>query len=1185
MTRRTLLACCAATLLCGVAAAQSTGLWSELDGDAVRRLAAAADPTYTPTKARVFRLDTDGLRGLLDEAPAEGESKARGLRGRVQLPRPSGGLETFELTAYTMLEPGLAARFPEVRTLYGRSVEDPRRTVRADWTALGFHATVSYPGGEAYVKPYARGNVADYIVYDARAYPEPASPFVCLTEDAKLDGAGDPGLHSRAGDCQIRTYRLAVAVTGEFATSTLGASSAGTAADDAIVNAHIVSSINAINAWYERDISARFVLIANQTDIYYYDGASDPYTNSSSTTMLGENIANLDAVIGSANFDLGHVLGNGGGSSGVAGLGVLCGSSKARGVTKASAFGITQPRYLKVFAHEMGHQFGAGHTQNENCQRSSTSAMEPGAGTTIMSYVTSACANQIQNVPDYYFHAISIQQMSARTLATTCAAVTANANTAPTVSAGLDHSVPPSTPLVLSAVGGDPDGDPLTYTWEQFDNEVATAIPPQPTNTQGPNFRSFPPASSPARRLPQFPDVLAGVTPTWEVLPSVARVMDFRVTVRDNSTNGIACTAEDDMRVTTIAGTPFAVTAPTGSGTTWFEGTQHQVAWDVSGTNAAPVNCANVDILLSYDGGLTFPVTLASGVPNTGTANVTVPVGTSSTARVLVSCPTNIFYNVSPADFSIQAAPSPTFVVNLTPSSATLCTGGSAAVTVQTVAVAGFAGAVSLAANNVPAGVTVNFGSSAVAAGASTQATVAVSAAASPGAYAIDIVATSGSILRTEVFNLTVEGVPAVPAPSAPAANATGVSPQPQFNWATSPSAVDYQLQVATDPGFAAVVTDVTVSGTSYVQAAALSALTDYYWRVRAANACGQSVWSAARTFTTANCFGPFVESTPVSISSSGTPTVTSTLTVTQTGTIADLRVSSVFGTHTWVGDLTVTLIAPGGSPTAVLWDGECGSADDFDLGLDDAAATPVTAAPCTPLGQGGTYQPVDALSVFDGLPVAGTWTLQIDDNANQDGGTLQSWGLVFCASSAPLPVELVDFAATPAGDHVALSWATATEVDNEGFTVERRAERESAFVPLAFLAAADDAGERGGRYASRDYDVRPGTTYYYRLRQRDRDGAETLSEVRAATLPVGEDGVVRVRPNPVRDLLTVDFPAQVSGASARLRLSDVRGRLVREASAVGGRHVLPVGGLPAGMYVLRVRHADGESVTRVVVE
>ncbi len=1139
--------------------------------------------TISPEKFKILELDRGHLAFILDSAPREG-STGTNASAPFEMLLSDGTTEAFHLVEYSMIEPGLAARFPTFKTYHGYGVEDPNRRIRLDWTSNGLNVMLKLPQGTAYIKPYSQGDTEHYLSYFERDLPLDMEPFECGTVEDKINKSNSSAGILVAGDCQLRTYRLAVAVNGEYATNTLGASSAGNAADDALLTSHITTSINQINSYYERDLGTRFILIANLTDIFYYDGATDPYNNSNSFAMLGENVTNLNATIGSSNYDIGHVLaGSTGGSGGIANVGVLCGSSKAGGVTQASANGITQPRFLKVWAHEMGHQFGATHTQNENCQRSSVSAMEPGAGTTIMSYVTSNCDNQIQNFPEYYFHAISIQQMSNTLLGTSCAAILPSSNSAPTVSAGANVSVPPATPLLLEAIANDGDGDPLTFTWEQYDNEMAEAIPPASTNIQGPNFRSLFPSPDNKRYLPNLAAVIAGTTPTWEVLPSVARTMDFRVTVRDNSTNNISCTAEDDIRITTVAGNPFIVTSPTTSGVIWFESQNQTVIWDVAGTDVGPVSCDNVDILLSYDGGFTYPAALASNVPNNGSANIIVPAtGTSTTARVQVRCSNNIFYNISAADFEIQENQGPTFTLNLPDPLATICPGDvEANIFLTTDAVFGFTGDVTFSASNLPGSALVTFGSTIIPAGSATTFDITNTASIAAGDYPITITGTSGSIVRDFDFILTVQEGVGVTTLDQPADNALGIVSQPTLVWQSKSNAIDYTVQLSEDSGFANLEVNETVTTNFYTLNMELEELTVYYWRVKTNTTCGETTWSLTRNFTTADCAPPIVQNTPVPISEDGIQEINSELTVTGTGNVDVIVVSNVTGVHTWMGDLVVTLIAPDGVTSAILWNRECGNNDDFNLSLSDNATQSVEEAPCNPLGQGGAYIPAEPLSVFSGLPIAGVWTLRINDVANADGGELTSWGLEFCSLTA-LPVDLLSFEATGTKNAIQLDWKTADEFNNEGFEIERRTENERDFTSIGEVPATADP-QAVNQYEFLDKNVRPGIQYYYRLRQNDFDGQFEYSDIRTARIESTNSGM-QVYPSPVRNelfgLLNTGF-----GMETELRLYDLNGRIIKEQVASGNEFIMDMSGLPAGVYVLKARYASGEEIVKVVVE
>ncbi len=1172
-----------AALTCSMSPAfaqNSESLWSRIGEAELEEAGIALDRVVMPEEYSTLRLDQRVLQGLLETAPEEGTAGV--LRSTpLEILLPDGGKESFYITEYSMMEPGLAAEFPAFRTFYGYGVKDRLKRIRLDWTSAGFNAMLSLPDGAAFVKPYVQGDVQHYLSYYERDFPLEAEPFQCGTLTEKLKSFEVQNEQARAGDCQLRTYRLAVATTGEFSTSGLGATSAGAAGDISIVTAHIVTHINQINGWYERDVSVRLVLIANLSSTFYFNGATDPFDNSNSSGMLSQNSTNMSTVIGNGNFDIGHVLGLGAGGSGVAFLNAVCGTNKAGGVTMGDAPAIAGARYIKVWAHEMGHQFGAGHTQNEDCQRSSASAMEPGSGSTIMSYVTSACANQVQPAPDYYFHGISIQQMASHAVSTSCAAILPSANVAPTVTPGLDYTVPASTPLRLNAVATDPNGNALTYTWEQFNNDVAPVIPPVPTNAVGPNFRSFPPTSSSERYLPSWTDIRNATTPIWEVLPSVSRTMAFRVTVRDNSSNSIACTAEDNIVITSVGGPAFAVTAPSGASTAWLETTTQLVSWNVAGSNAAPVSCATVDVLLSYDGGVSYPVTLATGVPNSGSANVVVPIGATSSARVLVRCASNIFFNVSAANFQIQVATSPTFTMSIASSSSAVCAGAVVEIPVSTQSVLGFSGGIALSILNLPAGSTAGFGLTSVPAGSGTMLTIGHTAALAPGTYPFIVVATSGSIQRTANYVLTINEPAGTTTLSTPSNNAMGVSSNPILRWVAKANASSYQVELSTNASFSGTLISQSITTNSLPVVSGLQPLTNYFWRVRATTPCGITPWSSTFIFSTANCLPRVTNSTPVAISGTGTPVITSTINVTTPGIISDLTVSNVTGTHTYTGDLEVELIGPGGTPIVTLWDGLCGSNNDFSLSLSDAAATGVANAPCSPLGQSGVYRPQQPLSAFAGLSTLGVWTLRVSDNANVDGGQLSSWSIDFCvASSVPLPVELIAFSAKPAAAAIQLDWLTASESNNAGFVLERRSEKESDFRELGKVAASDAATAQKA-YSYTDKEVRPGIQYYYRLQQLDLDGQVSYSDIKAAKLTKAAGAVV-LSPNPARSEVQV----QLEEADAlEVRLFDVSGRLVQRVEVQQDRVSLDVSGLPRGIYLVKVSHAEGESVERLVID
>jgi hypothetical protein len=265
------------------------------------------------------------------------------------------------------------------------------------------------------------------------------------------------------------------------------------------------------------------------------------------------------------------------------------------------------------------------------------------------------CAPNVQNNSDDYFHGYNLQEISNEILSNghQCEVLTALNNTPPVINSTSGNIVVPiSTPFILTAHATDVDGDVLSYLWEQMDNE-ATTQPPVATATGGPNFRSFDPSLDSNRYFPNLASLASNGPFTWEVLPSVARVMDFRLSVRDNHGAG-SCNDYTDVTVTTNASAgPFVVTYPSATGITWVGGSTQTVTWSVANTNTAPINCTDVRILLSVDGGQTYPYVLASTTANDGTETISCPNVSTNTARVMVMSGAQTFFDISNNNFTI----------------------------------------------------------------------------------------------------------------------------------------------------------------------------------------------------------------------------------------------------------------------------------------------------------------------------------------------------------------------------------------------------------------------------------------------------------------------------------------------------------------------------------------------------
>lgn len=274
--------------------------------------------------------------------------------------------------------------------------------------------------------------------------------------------------------------------------------------------------------------------------------------------------------------------------------------------------------------------------------------------------------------------------------------VTATGNNPPVVSTAAGYTIPVRTPFALTGSATDPDGDTVTYMWEQNDRggSTGTALTSN-VKANGPLFRQFstraifdagiynPPgqnqvSTDPTRVFPDLPQILAGNTNAEtgscaglagaaqldclsEFLPTADYVgfagvnasparLNMRLTARDG--RGGVNSANTVLTLAPAAG-PFLVTAP-NSATTLNGAETTTVSWSVAGTNAAPVGTTQVRILLSTDGGLTWPTVLNGGTANDGSESVTLPNVASTQARVRVEAVGNVFFDVSNASFTIR---------------------------------------------------------------------------------------------------------------------------------------------------------------------------------------------------------------------------------------------------------------------------------------------------------------------------------------------------------------------------------------------------------------------------------------------------------------------------------------------------------------------------------------------------
>ncbi len=973
-------------------------------------LSSSQKATMGDQHSKTFTLDIAALKQQLKTVPARG-AQSQKSNILVSFPNAHGTFEKFRVYEAPVLSEELAARYPNIKTYLGFAEDGSGTRARFSVTPLGLNAMISSLDKDmVLIRPAAKGRSSLYSVYEREDHRDrKLDRFVCSTIDEISENTNKSETLRGADDQTLRTFRVAVSGTAEY-TNTWddGDDTNGTVQEDAL--AQVVSTLNRANEIFEIDMAITMTLVSG-IDILYTDAATDPYTGSLNSELQNT----LTAEIGEANYDIGHLFhrDNGNGNAGC--IGCVCVDGSKGSAFSAAPFPGNQPSDffdIDLVPHEMGHQYGANHTFSFNSEGTGMN-VEPGSGTTIMSYAGITGANNVQNYADPYFHYVSVDQILTNLISRTCWVGSAITNNPPVADAGNDYTIPKSTAFLLKGTATDADaGDTLYYTWEQIDDGTITNTNFGPTNTSGANFRSRPPSTSPNRYMPTIERIIAGqltetnptVTPgntSWETVSDVARDLNFGFLVRDRNIGGgtgqTPQSSSDAMKVTVDdASGPFIVTSQNTAGHIAYAGSTESVTWDVAGTDGGAVNTANVNILLSEDGGMTFPHTLATNVPNDGAHDVVLPNNiTTTTARIIVEGAGNIFLAMNSTNFEIQTTE---FVLNPSNSPLDVCQPNDAVFDFTYNTFFGFSETTAFTATNLPAGATATFNpTSATADGTAVQMTVSGLGAVAIGNYTLTVNVTAPSLSKTVDVELNLfSGTMAATTLTAPADNAVGVGLLPTLTWVADANAEEYDVEVATDAGFTNIVESAMVSTNTYTVKNQLTGNTDHWWRVRSKNLCVTGAYTT-RKFTTAtiDCQTFSANDTPIEISTGGPATYMSTITMVDDIAVLDVDVT-IDITHTYDWDLTITLISPAGTEVE-LTSQNGGSGDNYSVTVfDDYATTSITAG-APPFN--GTFQPEELLSAFNGESVQGDWVLTVEDIWSGDGGFINDFTLDFCVA------------------------------------------------------------------------------------------------------------------------------------------------------------------------------------------
>lgn len=1029
MNKKLLFTIASFMIICNLQA-QTDKLWSKHKGGTLITSKNIERPDF-PTDFDLYELNFNSMKQILSNSQDRFVSK-RGVV--ISLPNKQGGLEQFEVFEASNFTPEFQAQNPDIRAYAGKSLQDKYATLRMSISPQGIQTMVFRTNTKnEFMEPYS----ADGKVYAIYNSSNRKSGFTCRTEDNGISESVRKEIANtqRSSNLELLTFRLALACTGEY-----GAAFGGAAGALAQMNA----TMTRVNGVFERDFTIHMNLIDN-TLIRYTNAASDPFSPASAMGNWNAELqADLTAKIGEANYDIGHLFGASGGGGNAGCIGCICvDGQKGSGITSPGSGSASGDTFdIDYVAHEMGHQLGGNHTFSHTTESNGVN-MEPGSGSTIMGYAGITGTTDVQAHSDAYFHYASIFQVENNMINKTCPTRTPISNLAPVVNAGADYTIPKSTPFMLTGIGTDPDGNTLSYCWEQINtadiaNQTSSAA--SATKVLGPNWRSFTPVSSPIRYFPTMKSVVANQLYTntplstainafkVEYLSSVDRSLSFSFTGRDNVLNG-GLTHTDGMKVTVSAATgvvPFAVSYPTATGVSWPVGSNQTVTWNFAGSTANGINAAFVDIYLSTDvnttaGTFTYPILLASKVPNDGSEVITVPNNVGATNRILIKGYKHIFFDISNNNFAIATAAN-SFAIGFNgiaeQQNKQVCQGNGATYTIPYTAYAGFTGTTTFSAGTLPAGVAVTFSPTSMSASGNVTMTVTTTGAVAVGVIPIIVSATSGATTKTAPFYLEVFssnfGTQTL---SSPANNATGISTSGSLSWTTNNAATSYDIQIARDAAFTNIVSSGTVTSSTAIFSSLLEA-TSYFWRVLPKNPSCSGTYSSGYKFTTgsSNCTYNYSNNVNLPISD-GTganiagPTATKTIIVPSTviGNLNDITTSLTFD-HTYVQDLVIELVHPDGTIIKLMNrscdEGATVNGATYSFNFTNSATVQLPSGSCLqPSPISGNVKPADPITVFYGKAASGTWTLKATDKYNGDIGSISNWSLNLCVAEPALGI------------------------------------------------------------------------------------------------------------------------------------------------------------------------------------
>ena len=687
-------------------------------------------------------------------------------------------------------------------------------------------------------------------------------------------------------------------------------------------------------------------------------------------------------------------------------------------------------------------------------------------------------------------------------------------------------------------------------------------------------------------------------------MPTYSRDMTFALTARDNRSGGGGVGIDTvRFKATDLAG-PFLVTYPSGSFASWKQGEHQVVTWDVANTDQAPVNCQKVNIKLSLNGGISYPIVLASNVANTGRYCVEVPDVATPIARVRVEAADNVFFDVSNSNFTIESASAPSFTFCPSALNDTICLPETFTSVISTTALGGFSDPINFSTDDLPAGVTATISPNPVVPGTDAVLTLDLPANQTETTFDFTLIADAGGVTDSLTNTVSVyfndfTGLSL----KAPVDGAAGLDRAPVLSWNAVANANFYEIEVATNPAFGTgtiVTTRDNIQADSFKVPILLEKGSVYYWRFRPKNECGSGAWVGPFVFSTLVDVCAMFESgdVPKNITGSLAITVESTINVPAGGKISDVNIPKVQGYHEFFKDLEMHLVSPSGKEVLLFKDKCPNFNGSFNFGFDESKPGLFG---CPPPNNGSTYKPVESLNEFNGDDAGGPWTLRVKDNVISSGGALQAFELELCSSTALNPPVLVNNNAlqvAPGANNTIPTDLLKTEDANNSddeLVYTLMSLPEHGHLELFWTGAMQvgdqftqtDLNNNGLRYF--DYGGIAGSDLFC-FSVTDGEGGLVKDCFTIQQFPLSAKDKFRtlefgLAPNPATETVRLTF-GEALQSDTRVRILDAAGRLMLNQVIGAGQVVgqLTLTQLPEGLYVVVVENAEQSGVRKLMV-